>query len=111
MFHIILFLYLLGVAHCCLTVIFNRSNSGNMAADFLLEGAFIFAWPICIPIGIVGMYLKKKEAKALDDEEAPDILICPECRAGKHINCDGIAWDFERDEPVVCVCFVAGHRG
>lgn len=36
---------------------------------------------------------------------------CPECRAGKHANCDGGAWDFERDEPCVCSCWEANHGG
>lgn len=30
--------------------------------------------------------------------------ICPECAAGKHPNCDGTAWDHERDELTTCQC-------
>lgn len=30
--------------------------------------------------------------------------ICPECRAGKHVNCNGQAWDSEKDEPTQCGC-------
>lgn len=30
--------------------------------------------------------------------------ICPECRNGKHQNCDGQAWDEEADELTVCEC-------
>lgn len=30
---------------------------------------------------------------------------CPECRAGKCVNCSGQAWDHERDEPCVCPCW------
>jgi hypothetical protein len=29
---------------------------------------------------------------------------CPECRAGKHRNCDGTAWDVEADALVDCPC-------
>jgi len=32
--------------------------------------------------------------------------ICPECVAGKHGNCNGQAWDREKDEPTTCAC---GH--
>lgn len=32
--------------------------------------------------------------------------ICPECVAGKHGNCNGQAWDMEKDEPTACEC---GH--
>lgn len=30
--------------------------------------------------------------------------VCPECKAGKHRNCDTTAWDFETDEPTACRC-------
>lgn len=30
--------------------------------------------------------------------------ICPECKAGKHDNCDGTAWDDEKDELTECFC-------
>lgn len=30
--------------------------------------------------------------------------ICPECRQGKHRNCDGLAWDFDIDKMVDCRC-------
>lgn len=30
--------------------------------------------------------------------------VCPECVAGKHDNCDGTAWDTEKDEETVCGC-------
>ena len=32
--------------------------------------------------------------------------ICPECKAGKHENCKGDAWDFEEDRPIMCMCRV-----
>lgn len=35
---------------------------------------------------------------------------CPECRAGKHGNCDGTAWDNAADAPASCGCAEAGHR-
>lgn len=36
-------------------------------------------------------------------------FVCPECRAGKHGNCDGYAWDDQLDEPTACSCDVALH--
>lgn len=36
--------------------------------------------------------------------------VCPECRAGKHRNCDGVALDERTDEIVPCTCPPAfGH--
>lgn len=32
------------------------------------------------------------------------IILCPECKAGKHGNCNGEAWDEEVDEPTSCGC-------
>ena len=34
------------------------------------------------------------------------LYVCPECAAGKHLNCNGQAWDREKDEPTNCAC---GH--
>lgn len=34
-------------------------------------------------------------------------MLCPECRQGKHGNCDGTTWDTERDEEADCPCL---HR-
>jgi len=34
----------------------------------------------------------------------------PECRADKHDNCMGDAWDNDADEPVVCFCYAWGHQ-
>ncbi len=39
---------------------------------------------------------------------APD-LSCPECRAGKHDNCDGTSWDWDADQGVVCPCWADNH--
>lgn len=33
-----------------------------------------------------------------------DAPICPECRQGKHMNCDGHAWDDEADRLTDCGC-------
>lgn len=30
--------------------------------------------------------------------------ICPECKAGKHNNCNGVAWDTKHDQPTNCDC-------
>lgn len=35
--------------------------------------------------------------------------LCPECRAGKHGNCDGRALDEERDQVVQCGCSDPTH--
>lgn len=37
-------------------------------------------------------------------------LVCPECRVGKHGNCDGGSWDRDTDQPTTCPCWKAGHR-
>lgn len=34
---------------------------------------------------------------------------CPECRNGKHQNCDGVALDPDADEIVECGCAQDGH--
>jgi hypothetical protein len=35
--------------------------------------------------------------------------VCPECRAGKHGNCDGDAWCNVFDEVVPCQCGAPDH--
>lgn len=37
-------------------------------------------------------------------------MTCPECRAGKHDNCHGDAWDNENDRPAICECWRLNHR-
>lgn len=37
--------------------------------------------------------------------------ICPECRNGKHQNCDGTAWDDVADEATACDCAAHDHPG
>lgn len=34
----------------------------------------------------------------------PQVKKCPECRDGKHMNCDGIADLDDNDQPVPCAC-------
>lgn len=47
----------------------------------------------------------------LDDDTQPIALrFCPECAAGKHVNCRGEAWDTEADSTTPCTCPVAEHR-
>lgn len=36
--------------------------------------------------------------------------MCPECRAGKHFNCDATAWDNDTDEAVPCACWIWNHE-
>ena len=43
-------------------------------------------------------------------EKAIEVQACPECRAGKHPNCDGRSWDYVADEPAPCPCAGAGHQ-
>jgi len=33
------------------------------------------------------------------------VPVCPECRAGKHGNCDGTALDTKTDEITTCICY------
>lgn len=40
-------------------------------------------------------------ADRMDENLAP---VCPECRDGKHGNCDGTAWDDHEDAPASCSC-------
>jgi hypothetical protein len=35
-------------------------------------------------------------------ERAASEAVCPECKQGKCGNCDGRAWDGEKDEPTTC---------
>jgi hypothetical protein len=37
------------------------------------------------------------------------VQLCPECRAGKHRNCDGTGWDIDADERVPCPCPDESH--
>jgi len=34
---------------------------------------------------------------------------CPECRQGKHPNCDGVTWDTALDQAMPCPCDDRGH--
>lgn len=34
---------------------------------------------------------------------------CPECRTGKHDNCDGSSWLYDADRIAACPCWVANH--
>lgn len=43
-------------------------------------------------------------------EKAIEVQPCPECRANKHGNCNGQAWDYVEDEPAPCPCSAAGHE-
>ena len=36
--------------------------------------------------------------------------VCPECRQGKHTNCDSAAWDNTTDQPVICDCWKINHE-
>lgn len=43
---------------------------------------------------------------AIEDHE---VEPCPECKAGKHPNCDGHAWDTKADRQTSCPCAMSGH--
>lgn len=45
------------------------------------------------------------------DPDTGPIPVCPECRNGKHPNCDGTAWDVDADAPTSCRCSHGSHRG
>lgn len=36
---------------------------------------------------------------------------CPECRDGKHRNCDGTAWDDATDALTACACAALPSHG
>lgn len=38
------------------------------------------------------------------------LLICKECREGKHVNCDGTAWSNELDTAAPCTCPDREHQ-
>ena len=39
----------------------------------------------------------------------PAPILCPECLQGKCRNCDGRAWDFEKDKRAPCECKDEAH--
>lgn len=39
-----------------------------------------------------------------------ELRACPDCCAGKHINCDGTTWDEVLDCPTTCPCSVTHPR-
>lgn len=45
-----------------------------------------------------------------DAYEPTNIEPCPECKAVKHGNCDGITWDVVADEEAPCPCAERGHQ-
>ena len=49
-----------------------------------------------------------KADEDITDEDLNN-LVCPECRANKHGNCDGTTWDTVIDKRVTCICFYLGH--
>lgn len=49
------------------------------------------------------------EAPWSGDELAVVETICPECRQGKHGNCDGRAFNAKTDNIVDCTCPTEGH--
>lgn len=64
------------------------------------------------PLAVI--QLLARALKEMVDPEDSTILAnsqatCPECAAGKHANCDGGAWNQERDEPAICSCYRQGH--
>ena len=45
-----------------------------------------------------------------DDPREAAVATCPECTQGKHVNCDGAAWDDETDTPCPCECWANDHE-
>lgn len=54
--------------------------------------------------------LLRIEDGKLVPEALPSGPVCPECRAGKHGNCDSQAWDEWTDMPTSCLCWTRGHH-
>jgi hypothetical protein len=42
--------------------------------------------------------------KLTPDSGEPCDHVCPECKTGKHRNCDGTSWCFRDDVPAECSC-------
>jgi hypothetical protein len=38
------------------------------------------------------------------------VILCPECAARKHGNCDGTAWSVTADRAVPCPCDDPSHE-
>lgn len=38
------------------------------------------------------------------EPSTPTVIVNPECRSGKHSNCDGNGWDTRRDAVTDCTC-------
>lgn len=52
-----------------------------------------------------------QQEAAVDLADTQSMIVCPECLAGKHDNCDGDGgFDPETDEPVMCWCWEEGHN-
>lgn len=49
-------------------------------------------------------FIEEELALAEIEEASEGDATCPECRAGKHRNCDGQAWDDAADAPTACAC-------
>lgn len=49
-------------------------------------------------------YATEAEQRAARADANHALPCCPECRDGKHGNCDGTAWDNVRDRPTDCRC-------
>lgn len=55
--------------------------------------------------------MTEEEAAAARVQAFRDDAVCPECREGKHRNCNGDAWSNVLDEVVSCNCRTLGRHG
>ena len=86
---------------------------GTDADPSVIDAADVFraAWHSADKLGQTGHRVEAGLRALIAAGWIPPIVVqpCPECRDGKHVNCDGIAWDFVRDEAATCPCSTAGH--
>jgi len=68
------------------------------------QGSLVIVWHFTEPTYGTTVTSPIKDERHFVDEQK-----CPECRADKHGNCDGMAWDEVTDEPMFCQCTFATH--
>ena len=62
-------------------------------------------WPVAPPTKPLAQILEE-----LRQAQRGTASICPECRNGKHFNCDSTAWDDATDAPTACACWARDHN-
>jgi hypothetical protein len=54
--------------------------------------------------GLAAYEVERVERGAAAAASAAEPAISPDCQAGKHHACDGVAWDFTADAATPCTC-------